>query len=74
MKKKQQTKPKVKRGNAIAAVEKADEDGWNRLLKLRERLRKAAPHNEATERLEKLGEEIGKGWQSKKARWKFFRR
>jgi hypothetical protein len=56
---------KDQRGDAVSA---ADDDRWERLLKLRERLRKDVTyHDKATENLVKIGEEIGNGWQSEKS-------
>jgi hypothetical protein len=47
---------------------KADDDAWERLMKIREKLGKTATSNEeVTERLAKIGEEIGKSWQSEKS-------
>jgi hypothetical protein len=47
---------KDQRGDAVSA---SDDDGWVRLLKLRERLRKDVTcHDKATENLVKIGEEI----------------
>ena len=76
MKKKQQTLPKDintrkgmrRQSKAIAAAEKTADDGWERLLKIREKLRKAAASkDEVTDSLAKIGEEIVKGWQSEKS-------
>ena len=68
MKKKKHTKQKGKQGNAIAANEKAADDGWERLMKIREKLGKAdASDDKVTECLAKIGEEIAKGWTSEKS-------
>jgi hypothetical protein len=72
MKKKKQTKPKdigtraekEQRGKAAVVTD----DGWERLLKLREKLRKTADTNDETiKRLEKLGQAVSKSWQSEKS-------
>jgi hypothetical protein len=83
MKKKKQTKPKDigirpvkgKGGKITMPSEKAVDDVWERLLKIREQLGKRGkaarssenPSDEVMERLAKLGEELGKGWQSEKS-------
>lgn len=54
---------KEQRGKAPADADDARE----RLMKIREKLRKATPHAEVTEHLEKIGEEIAKGWQNEKS-------
>lgn len=72
MKKKKQTKSKdietraekEQRGQAAVIAD----DGWERLLWIREQLRKAADSNdEVTKRLGKIGEEAGKSRQSEKS-------
>lgn len=47
------------------------DDAWERLVKIREKLSKAATDDEVTERLAKLGAEIGK---VRKRPWKYFPR
>lgn len=51
---------------------KPADESWERLMKIREELRKTAassekPADEVMECLGKIGEEIGKGWQNKKS-------
>ena len=51
---------------------KPDDEAWERLMKIREELRKGAassekPADEVMERLEKIGKELSKGWQSEKS-------
>ena len=74
MKKKKQPKDintltaKGKRSKVVAASVKIADDGWKRLMKIREELAKAdTPDDEVTDRLTKIGEEIGKDWQSEKS-------
>jgi hypothetical protein len=83
MKKKKQIKPKDigirpekgKRGKTAMPSERLVEDGWERLLKIREKLRKQGKaaasseksRDEVIEHLTNLGEEIGKDWQSEKS-------
>ena len=82
MKKKKPTKPKdmsiragkAKRGIAMPSEMPVD-DGWERLMKIREKLAKRGKTAESSEKsddevmehLAKIGEELGKGWQSEKS-------
>lgn len=74
MKKKQPNKPndlstvKGKHGKAAITPEKPVDEAWERLMKIRKKLGKAAsPNGDVMERLAKIGEKIGKDWQSEKS-------